>query len=45
MKTSIIILISIILGLLLSPIFIVYALTKKDRWKILKNIYRDWFRS
>ena len=43
MKT--IILFSIIMGILLSPIFIVYSITKKDRWKIIKSIYKDWFRS
>ncbi len=45
MKTILLILFSIIVGILLFPIFIVYSLTKKDRWKVLKNIYKDWFRS
>ncbi len=45
MNTTLIILFSIVVGILLSPVFVVYRLTKKDRWKILKNIYKDWFRS
>ncbi len=45
MKTSIIILISIIIGILLSPIFIIYYLAKTIKWKILKDIYKEWFKS
>ena len=42
MKT--IILFSIIIGILLSPMFIIYSLTKSINWKILKDIYRDWLK-
>ncbi len=45
MKTILLILFSIIVGILLFPVFVVYSLTKKDRWKVLKNIYKDWFTS
>ncbi len=40
-----IILISIILGILLSPMFLVYKLGKKIDWRLLKGIYKDWLRS
>ena len=42
MKT--IILFSIIVGILLSPIFIMYSLTKSINWHVLKDIYQEWFR-
>lgn len=45
MKTCLIILISIIIGILLSPIFIVYYLSKSIKWKILREIYKEWFTS
>ena len=40
-----IILFSVIIGISLSPIFIMYTLTKSINWKILKDIYKDWFTS
>lgn len=39
------ILLSIILGILLSPVFMMYKLTKSINWKILKDIYKYWFNS
>lgn len=43
MKT--IILFSIIIGILLFPVFMMYNLTKTINWKVLIDIYKDWFRS
>ncbi len=40
-----IILIGVILGIALFPLFIMYSLTKKINWKMLKDIYKDWLNS
>ncbi len=45
MKTCIIILISIIIGILLSPLFLMYHFTQSIKWKIVKDIYKEWFKS
>ena len=44
MKATLIILLSVIVGILLSPLFIAWAITKKLDWKIIIDIYKDWFR-
>ena len=44
MKIITLILFSTIKGILLSPIFIIYSLTKKNRWKLIKGIYKDWLK-
>ncbi len=43
--TTLIILISVMIGLSLSPIFIIYSLTKKINWKMIFHMYKDWFKS
>lgn len=45
MKLTLIILLSVIVGILLAPLFIVLAITKKLDWKVVIGIYKDWFRS
>ena len=43
MKLTLIILLSIIIGILLFPLFIVLTINKKFDWKIIIGIYKDWF--
>jgi len=43
-KIIFVVLISIFLSVLLSPIFIVLKLTKKWNWKQIKKLYKLWLK-